>query len=609
MNIDIKLLLLLYYSFFLFSQGEGSHIDAEDLEKVKLDKKGYEKVKTIHMNWYIHSMKALIAQLSKNLLPKLDRNIKENLLGCFSRIYDKKDLVESSKCLLEAKQHYELVKLRRRGLRRRKQLKAIRLFPQFWRQRRAKRSLKRLVIDTVSKSDSHGYFVKNMDYMPKLKTAKEVRSPVQKVTNLIMSLTNKRKETNNGGSWIDTYKALLTLKKKMNRKEKESGARVYNQRMYDLVLDLPVKKSVELEVFDKVKMSGIMRSAFDLMSSIEGSAKNGGSSNFKFLSPRFASIMPDKNENRGKLSPSILSFYNDDSEDQILPIPKLMESAGLGGKDRDSVIELAMELSGAKGIVDEALKILKSVDLPELDVAVTEHAKKSMTMVDEIKKSYNGRQKKELDNKGFTLIEPHQMRKLMAEQGIAHRRDIFNVDEYESMTRVQRKNMVWDMVRQIAYGGNHTIRRKRQNFGPHFLSPTVLSPVLFTPIYGLNVLGPTVLSPGLFTPLILNPSVLSPYVFSPTVGIPFIVSPYVLSPYVFSPLVMAPFILTPYVISPNVFNPYVLSPLILSPLVICPDVVSPMTLGGAILSPGVLSPSVLSKSYLMASVLSPSFLS
>ncbi|CAI5453417.1 unnamed protein product [Caenorhabditis angaria] len=327
--------------------------------------------------------------------------------------------------------------------------------------------------------------------------------------------------------------------------------------------------------------------------------------------------MPDKNENRGNLSPSILSFYNDESEDQILPLPKILESSGLKGKDRDNIIEAVMEFSGAKSIVKHAMKILKAVDLPELDLAVSSNAKKTMKMVDEIKKSYSITQRRDMDDKGFAIMTPKQIEKVMAEQGIAGRDDIFNVKDYAKKTLFQKTEMVWDMVRQIAFGStaktvsNSTGRFKRQaiNWGPHVLQPTVLTTILFSPIYGLNVLSPTVLSPGLFEPLILNPSVLSPYVFSPTVAIPFIVSPYLLSPYVFSPLIMAPFILNPYVVSPNVFNPYVLSPLILSPTVLCPDVVSPMTLGGAILSPGVLSPSVLSKSYVMANVLSPTFLS
>uniref|UniRef100_A0A1I7UX30 Reverse transcriptase domain-containing protein n=1 Tax=Caenorhabditis tropicalis TaxID=1561998 RepID=A0A1I7UX30_9PELO len=696
---------------------DGKPINEKDLDRVRLDQKGFDKVKIIHTNWYVHSVKALIAQLSRNLLPKLSDDLKKEFVECLDKIHDKKDLEQSAKCVMRAREQYKVQKkwrpkgpktttqapkLKKISIKKleamKKQLPKELQIPKFnrrfttdqvllrgeeeksvkpmkaslekrkkslekkkidletarrlykkkkvnddvtsqkmktwkserrielcqntmcdrkktksdliiefkrkWRHlsenRRSKRSLTRLVVDSVSKSDGndHGFFVKNMKKMPSLRT--KTKTPVERVTGLLRAFFSNQTESD--PSWADTYKALINLKKKMDEKEKESGARVYNERMYDLVLDVPQKDNT-FAMFEKEKMPKIVRQAFDLMSTID--------------SPRFAPIMPDKNENRGRLSPSILSFYNDESEDQIMPIPKMLDATGMRSKDRDSIIELVMEVSGVKGIVHDAMKMLKSTELPELDLAMDNNAKKSLQMVQDIQKSYSRKQKKDIRNSGFTLMNPLQMEKLMTEQGILGRDDIFNLKEYAMMTIGDRKEMVWDMVRGIAFGitgmkapRNSTGRVKRQSvWGPHVLTPTVLSPILFTPIYGLNVLGPTVLSPGLFTPLILNPAVLSPYVFSPTVGIPFILSPYLLSPYVFSPLVMAPFILNPYVLSPNVFNPYVLSPLVLSPLVICPDVVSPMTLGGAILSPAVLSPSLLSKSYIMANVLSPTFLS
>lgn len=49
----------------------------------------------------------------------------------------------------------------------------------------------------------------------------------------------------------------------------------------------------------------------------------------QFLSPRFAPVMPDKLDSSGGfLSPSVLAFYKDDTEQQIAPIPKV-DSIGL----------------------------------------------------------------------------------------------------------------------------------------------------------------------------------------------------------------------------------------------------------------------------------------
>lgn len=122
------------------------------------------------------------------------------------------------------------------------------------------------------------------------------------------------------------------------------------------------------------------------------------------------------------------------------------------GKDRDSIIELVMEVSGVKGIVHDAMKMLKSTELPELDLAMNENAKKSAQMVQDIQKSYNRKQKKEMKNSGFTLLDPKQMEKLMTDQGIAGRDDLFNLKEYAMLSMLERREMVWDMVRNIAFG-------------------------------------------------------------------------------------------------------------------------------------------------------------
>ena len=67
--------------------------------------------------------------------------------------------------------------------------------------------------------------------------------------------------------------------------------------------------------------------------------------------------MPDKTDVRGKLSPSILSFYNDESEDQIVPLPKLLEATGMTSTDRETILETVMELSGAKSTVNKAMMV------------------------------------------------------------------------------------------------------------------------------------------------------------------------------------------------------------------------------------------------------------
>lgn len=129
-----------------------------------------------------------------------------------------------------------------------------------------------------------------------------------------------------------------------------------------------------------------MKDALSLADSVRShTSKNKGDNNYKviniiisyhlhihqMLSPRFAPVLPDKYEGRGLLSPSVLAFYKvhihslfsfhssiqDDGEDQIVPLPSLLESTGMERKDRDSLLEMIMEISGARETVEEASKV------------------------------------------------------------------------------------------------------------------------------------------------------------------------------------------------------------------------------------------------------------
>lgn len=50
-------------------------------------------------------------------------------------------------------------------------------------------------------------------------------------------------------------------------------------------------------------------------------------------------------------------FVQDDAEDQVLPLPSLFEATGMKKKDRDSLLEMIMEVSGARKTVDEAFQV------------------------------------------------------------------------------------------------------------------------------------------------------------------------------------------------------------------------------------------------------------
>ncbi|CAJ0570046.1 unnamed protein product, partial [Mesorhabditis spiculigera] len=426
---------------------------------------------------------------------------------------------------------------------------------------------------------------------------------------------------------------MLKLKKQLDKQAKEPGAKVYDLKMYDLVQgrDTPSE-----DIWERSKQPGFLQEAYGLIARINA---QGDSHNQKFLSPRFASIMPDKygDSDKKALSPSILSFYRDEAEDQILPLPKLLEDSGLKDNDRDAMLEVVMEVSGARGMVDTAMKTMKSMHMFGLDEEFRDVTDKIQDIFKALTGSFTGRQKKEMKRRGYTFAHPEQLEKFHEAQGIKDREHGFNYDTYKRLSRKQREEALWLRVRQIARNVSHPVGGKAYTVdeplmkrGPngtwienhrrvkrahylggwlHVLEPTVLAPFAFTPSIGAGILGPLVFSPGLFNPVIFNPSIASPMIMSPGIGYPFILSPYIFSSQIMSPLIWAPYILTPYLLGPNIITPYLMSPVILSPMLLSPDLVSPMALGGAVLSPTMLSPAVFSPSVFMVSIMSPSFLS
>ncbi|WKY08157.1 hypothetical protein Q1695_007558 [Nippostrongylus brasiliensis] len=602
--------------------------ELEAIEKVTLDAKSFEKVKQLHREWYFYALKALLGQMAKELLRTMDSGSGGRLKLCLKRVIRTNDLKNTASCLIRAREQWKkqrrrelaikllalkrsdtrlwMTRVRRIDFRRIPEEVGERTnpttrprgrspFQKFVGKRRIRRSPYRLTMRELEISESA-----TLPSLPEVTT----KSPVHRVSNLFASLFGKIPTKDLSRKWSTTYRKMAKVAKILEKNEKLPGARVYEARVYDLAVGHGVRKSRE----NQIAVPAALKSVFDIVTSFKGS----GSS--RVLSPRIAPLVPDRSRSQRVLSPSLFPFYNDEAEEQIMPIPKVLESAGLNENDREKVLAMVMEVSGARETVDNAMKVLhhmSSFGLGDKLFSVSEDRYflkyRSLfhigNIFEELRSSFSKMQRIEMKRRGYTFMDQQQMRRLHEQQGLKQPELKAVVDNYSNLSRGSRDDMLWDAVMSMAGVQG---RSKRQI---SVLAPVVLSPFQFAPVYGLSVLGPVVLSPNIFAPLILNPAVLSAWVLSPALPLPFIISPYLLSPYVLSPLGFAPFILTPYVLSPNVINPYFLSPVILSPVVLSPDVISPMVLGGQILSPSVLSPSVLSKSYLMANVLSPSFLS
>uniref|UniRef100_A0A0M3I7M5 DUF935 family protein n=2 Tax=Ascaris lumbricoides TaxID=6252 RepID=A0A0M3I7M5_ASCLU len=127
------------------------------------------------------------------------------------------------------------------------------------------------------------------------------------------------------------------------------------------------------DFFFHERIPDLLVSAYNLIDSLGGKHAERGSMNFKFLSPRFAPIMPDKFDNQSRhFSPSFLSFYKDESADNIASLPKVLEDGGMDKRDREAIIETLMDVSGAKDAVNMGLDLLSSFNFTGLEDELVE---------------------------------------------------------------------------------------------------------------------------------------------------------------------------------------------------------------------------------------------
>ncbi|KAL3105795.1 hypothetical protein niasHT_026570 [Heterodera trifolii] len=581
-------------------------------------------VKNLHGNWYSAGLKAIIGKLGNELYKKLRNDEQKQLEKCLDNIEDKRDLVMSSQCLTKFRKNY-LREMNREKMK--KEEKKI----EEWKKTQG--------IHKIKQTKSQDKLLSRGD-----------RSAIFKVTNLIDKFFGKNgnsadnDKSDNSPKWTQLYDALVRIKMANDQKRKMPGARVYEMRMYDLVL---ARNEPSLGPKEKKRGSGILKMGIQLLNKLRN-ATGGANSNFKMMSPRFVPLLPEAAEeekNRGNLSPTILALYDlednerkaekgtEEAEAAATSLPQLLRALGVTSQDRDSLLHTLLDVSGSIGHVQKAMELLKSLNFFEIENDLTDANNRIVDAFSKMEQSFDDAQRQEMQTDGWTFLRQFQYDQLCTDQyAQLPERFRHSIDEFSQMPRETREAMLWKRIERISRNIPDEIadkldrrrteknerlsgqrRRKRRQLEPiggiSVLSPIMLRPFMFSPTLTPSVLGPLVLSPNIFSPIILAPSVLSPFVLSPSAPMPLILSPYVLSPYILSPMAMAPVILTPYVLSPNILNPFAMSPLILSPTVLSPDILSPQILGGAILSPTVGSPAILTETFLAASVLSPSVLS
>lgn len=95
-------------------------VGEKDFEKVRMDQKSYEKAHMIHYNWYLHSIKAIMGAMGKELMKKLHKGgrgpppgtnpfpeDKVTFYRCLDQIEDRRDVVAAAQCLTTAKEAHE----------------------------------------------------------------------------------------------------------------------------------------------------------------------------------------------------------------------------------------------------------------------------------------------------------------------------------------------------------------------------------------------------------------------------------------------------------------------------------------------------------------------
>uniref|UniRef100_A0AC35FQT0 Uncharacterized protein n=1 Tax=Panagrolaimus sp. PS1159 TaxID=55785 RepID=A0AC35FQT0_9BILA len=448
---------------------------------------------------------------------------------------------------------------------------------------------------------------------------------ISSITNVIREFTsenseNKEEEKGNEHlKWTKTYNRLMKVRKAIDEQKRVPGAKVYEHRMYDLVLE---RDEPSLSPSERRSPQGILHESMKLLGDL--TAKSNGSAPYtRLFSPRFMPLMPlneGKRQPETYLSPTIMAMYdepNKTNEVIVGNVPKTMNALGVTKKDQGKIMQLLMDFTKTNTYIDESLKIYEVLGMFDEDIGepILSATEKIMGSFKNLEKGLFLNQKEALENQGFAFLKKEQMQTVLKDQEIPEGEiDLADFDIYDKMSDEEMEISLWKTIENIANNKTNVlrpsethIRQKRDKIC--FVCPTVLSPLLFTVQTGILIIGPLVISPTAFAPPILNPSIMAPWLMSPGIFDPLILSPYILTPFILGPLAFTPFILTPYFLSPNVLNPYVITSLILSPIGLSPDVLSPQFIGATILSPSVLSPPILNPTLYTTSAFSPSFLS
>ncbi|KAK6018328.1 hypothetical protein OSTOST_16092, partial [Ostertagia ostertagi] len=91
---------------------------------------------------------------------------------------------------------------------------------------------------------------------------------------------------------------------------------------------------------------------------------------------------------------------------------KLLEATGMSENDREDVLEMIMETTGARQIIDDVMKTLSSTELFGMQGELKEVTERMTNMFKKLEKTFDRRQKKDMKRRGFTFLETNQIEEL-----------------------------------------------------------------------------------------------------------------------------------------------------------------------------------------------------
>ncbi|KAI6198728.1 hypothetical protein M3Y96_00550200 [Aphelenchoides besseyi] len=547
------------------------------IEKAKMDEKQVKRVHNMHVNWYIRAVNSLMGAVGREMFLKMTRVERAAFIRCLDAIEEEHDLEAGARCLVAAwdkeldykaadeaqtesklkirqlnhiksivvrhkpptvtisprleklKQRVNIIKPNAHATKYREKIRrSVR--------RRLKRSLKlhQLVIAVtvhfqLSFQETRDEYV-NMfpsEFAPRksnrppdlIGTPKvEPKSFARQITNMFASVLHSVDANNSRlASWKQSYSHLKQLNEIMRTHREEFS---YKHRMLDTVTDndaryrkkLPFMKRMRQMQPDAENMPKMLKDTYELVDSMN---KHTEMLNVKVLSPRFGSLIDDNRDQDTVhlLSPRLFSLYKDDSPNSILPLPDVVDAFGLRADDKDAVLELVMEASGANEIVKDAFNIFSTNETAQLMGDVDGVTETLNFIYDQVKSLFATRQRRDLAQRKYTFLNGKQLQMLYGDKGPYNNTLDIDIKDYAKWTEVDKRRALMNSIRRIASGepvdmhanSNDSNRRKKRALTT--LAPFAFAPGILAPAH----LGPVTLSPNLFSPAIISPTILSPF--------------------------------------------------------------------------------------------------